>query len=201
MPTAAQDRLWWRNMREDTATKGPSDTTYRCDGTGAIAKKIPNISGPRIFRDSRRSTARSNAPADPRPKGQITPVEEARLMDLRNRTRHGMRCLDPLSPPKELVPDHISGELCRLQRCTGCPHGVAFDDAVKPLAYALADLHAEKRLRPLDAWRGTSLEDEEKSIAATLRQFDQDTVRAAYQARVEELQSGTARVFDAYPLY
>lgn len=133
--------------------------------------------------------------------GQITPEMEARLLDLRNRTRMNMRCLDPLDPPKEVAPDHIASELCRVQRCTGCPHGIAFDDALEPLAHALADLHAERRIRPLDSWRGTSLEDEERSIAATLRQFDPEAVRAAYLARVDQLKSGEARVFDAYPLY
>lgn len=134
-------------------------------------------------------------------KGEITPELEAALLDPSRRTRRNMRCLDPLKPPKELAPDHVPGEVCKVQRCTGCIHGIAFDDALEPLASALADLHAERRVRPLEAWSGTSLEEEEKSIAATLKQFDPQKVRAAYMARVAALKSGKAEHFDAYPLY
>lgn len=133
--------------------------------------------------------------------GEITPEQEARLQDLRNRTRWNMGCLDPFHPPKSIAPDHISGELCRVQRCTGCHHGVAFDEALEPLAAALADIHHEKKTRPLNSWIGSSLEEEERSIAATLRLFDQDAVNAAFKRRVDELAAGLGSAFDVYPLY
>ncbi|MGO7586640.1 hypothetical protein ACC665_29385 [Rhizobium ruizarguesonis] len=136
-----------------------------------------------------------------RMRGEITAEQEARLTDLRQRTRLGMGCRNPLAPPKTIAPHHVAGEVCREQRCTGCEHGVVFPESVMPLAYTLADLHFEKRNYPLASWKGSSLEDEEKSIRETLSLFDPQLVRQHYQQRMDELLSGNVRSFHVYPSY
>jgi len=136
-----------------------------------------------------------------RMRGEITAEQEARLADVRHRTRLGMGCKNPLTPPKKVAPHHVSGQLCREQRCTGCELGVVFPESVMPLAYTLADLHYEKRSYPLASWKGSSLEDEERSISETLKLFDPKLVRDYYQDRTEALQNGKARSFHVYPSY
>jgi len=133
--------------------------------------------------------------------GRFTQEQADLLAEIRNRTRLNMGCLAPHEPPKDVDPDHVEGELCRVQRCTGCPHGIVFEDSMERLANTLADLHFERSLRPLAAWKDTSLEAEERSISATLRQFDPDRVRIAYNIRRDALRAGEVMVFDAYPLY
>lgn len=133
--------------------------------------------------------------------GRFTQEQADLLSDIRNRTRLNMGCLAPYEPPKGVDPDHAKGELCRVQRCTGCSHGIVFEDSMQRLATTLADLHHERSTRPLAAWKGTSLEDEERSISATLRQFDPERVRLAYHARKRALQAGEVMVFDVYPVY
>lgn len=133
--------------------------------------------------------------------GRFTQEQASHLTEVRNRTRLNMGCLAPDEPPKSIDPDHQKGELCRVQRCTGCPNGIVFEDSMKSLATALADLHFERSQRPLAAWRGTSLEDEERSLSATLREFDPERVRQVYSNRKEALRTGAVTAFDAYPLY
>ncbi|NKM69418.1 hypothetical protein [Rhizobium laguerreae] len=136
-----------------------------------------------------------------RERGEITAVQEQRLLDIRQRTRVGMGCLEPTNPPRHIAPDHTPDTICKIQRCTGCCHGIIFDDSVKPLSCALADLHYIKRDLPLSSWIDTSLADEEASIKATLKQFSPEVVKGHYTDRFNELLSGKAKVFDVYPLY
>lgn len=133
--------------------------------------------------------------------GRFTQEQADLLSEFRNRTRLNMGCLAPYEPPKGVDPDHAKGELCRVQRCTGCSHGIVFEDSMDRLATTLADLHFERSLRPLAAWKDTSLEAEERSISATLRQFDLESVWIAYNRRKDALRAGAVMVFDAYPLY
>ncbi|KQT95484.1 hypothetical protein ASG68_12220 [Rhizobium sp. Leaf453] len=136
-----------------------------------------------------------------RERGEITLVQEKRLLDFRQRTRVGMGCLEPTNPPRHIAPDHVPDTICKIQRCTGCCHGIIFDDSVEPLSNALADLHFIKRSLPLTSWADTSLADEEASIKATLKQFSPEIVKGHYTDRFNKLISGEAKVFDVYPLY
>lgn len=133
--------------------------------------------------------------------GRITPEQEARLLDGRQRTKQGMGCLDPTIPPRSIAPDHVEGSLCRVQRCTGCSHGLVFEDSLDSLAKSRAQLiHIKSRI-PLSAWFGSSLEHEEKSIDATLTAFDTIKVEAAISAWLTKIDRGEVTVDDIYPSY
>jgi hypothetical protein len=133
---------------------------------------------------------------------EISPAQEARLLDRRKRTRLGMGCLDPTRPPPEIAPDHVVGALCRVQRCTGCRHGVVFDDSLEALVLAMAELLFIKRQIPLASWLGTSFEDEERSLDATLQQFGQPKhIEALIQTSLSNLLSRQVTPHEAYPLY
>lgn len=133
--------------------------------------------------------------------GAITAEQEQRLQDLRQRTRVGLGCLDPRNPPSQIAPDHKSGALCRVQRCTGCQHGVVFKESLQPLARASAELIQIQRTIPYSAWKGSSLEDELASIEQTLKSFNQAEVEAALLDWSQKLESGEIRAHDTYPLY
>ncbi|MGY4608592.1 hypothetical protein ACVW16_007004 [Bradyrhizobium sp. USDA 4474] len=133
--------------------------------------------------------------------GTITAEQERRLQDFRQRTRLGLGCLDPTNPPRQIAPDHKSGALCRVQRCTGCQHGVVFKESLSPLARACAELIHIQRTIPYAAWSGSSLEDELASIEETLKGFDQTEVAAAIQEWSHKLQTGEVKAHDTYPIY
>ncbi len=131
-------------------------------------------------------------------RGKITPEQERRLLDKRQRTRVGMGCLDPWHPPRKVAPDHVGGEVCRVQRCTGCEHGVVFADSLISLARAQAELIHLKRTIPLTSWLGSSFEEEEHSIALTLEHFDKTLVDSERDAWAELLSNGDVIPHDTY---
>jgi hypothetical protein len=133
--------------------------------------------------------------------GRITPEQEARLADYRQRTRVGMGCLDPISPPKEVDPDHQKGSLCRVQRCTGCPNGIVFPESLAPLARRYAELLHLRRTMPMTAWDDSSLADEYESIEQTLEHFDRARVSAEMDAWTDKLNSGEIHAHGTYPSY
>ncbi|MCJ2096325.1 hypothetical protein MKK67_28050 [Methylobacterium sp. J-072] len=133
--------------------------------------------------------------------GEITPEQERRLIDHRQRTRLGMGCLDPTSPPRDVAPEHRQGSLCRVQRCTGCVHGVTFAESLAPLARARAELMHLQREVPFAAWAGSSFEIEMQSIDATLTSFEQGAVEYETQAWLAKLRSGEVIAHDTYPSY
>jgi hypothetical protein len=133
--------------------------------------------------------------------GSITPDQERRLADHRQRTSVGMGCLDPVAPPKQVAPDHRDGALCRVQRCTGCPHGIVFPDSVSPLARRLAELMHLRRAMPMAAWDGSSLADEQDSVGQTLAYFDAGLVEAEVAGWMKKLEEGEIAVHGTYPSY
>jgi hypothetical protein len=132
--------------------------------------------------------------------GSITEEQESRLRDLRQRTVLGTGCLDPTDPPRSVAPDHASGALCRVQRCTGCQHGVVFAESLGPLARAYAELLQIQRRIPLASWMGSSFEDELASISETLKAFPDHDVHAQVAAWTEKFNDGTP-IHDTYPSY
>lgn len=134
-------------------------------------------------------------------RGKITKEQEQRLRSYQQRTRLGMGCLDPRSPPKEIDPDHPEGAICRVQRCTGCPHGVVFPESMPALARRYAELLQLKRTTPLTSWVESSLSDEYESIEQTLAQFQGDDVSAEVTAWTAKLESGEITVHVTYPSY
>jgi hypothetical protein len=133
--------------------------------------------------------------------GAVTSEQERRLKDFRQRTRLGLGCLDPTNPPRQIAPDHKTGALCRVQRCTGCQHGVVFRESLVPLTRAYAELIHIQRTIPQTAWCGSSLEDELASIEETLKSFDPSEVESVAQEWSHKLQTGEVKAHDTYPLY
>ncbi|MER8911441.1 hypothetical protein NKH99_27895 [Mesorhizobium sp. M0854] len=134
-------------------------------------------------------------------RGEITPEQERRLLDLRQRTRLGMGCLSPDSPPRDVSPDHVPGTICRVQRCTGCINGIVFEESLDPLARARAELIYIQRTIPLTAWSGSSFEEEAASLDATLADFDAVAVEEATQRWLNKVLSGEIQVHDTFPIY
>jgi hypothetical protein len=133
--------------------------------------------------------------------GDITPEQEKRLADYRQRTSLGMGCLNPFEPPKHVDPDHRDGELCRVQRCTGCRHGIVFPDSMPALARRLAELMHLRRTMPMAAWEASSLADEHESIEQTLSQFAVADVEAEVETWMNKLNSGEISGHGTYPSY
>ncbi|MCJ2071076.1 hypothetical protein MKK75_20160 [Methylobacterium sp. J-030] len=133
--------------------------------------------------------------------GKIAPEVAERLADHRHRTRLGMGCLEPRNPPPEVAPDHREGMLCRVQRCTGCPHGIVFTDSLPALARARAELEHIFRQMPFAAWSGSSFDDELQSLEATLKGFDPEAVEAETESWRAKLRSGDIIAHDTYPAY
>jgi hypothetical protein len=133
--------------------------------------------------------------------GTITEEQERRLLDMRQRTRLGFGCLDPRNPPGEVAPDHRKGDLCRVQRCTGCKHGLVFDESLEALCRGLAELIHLKKDIPLISWKGSSFEDEENSIRRTLSLFDADDAERMTQFWIARFSSGEVKVHESYPSY
>lgn len=134
-------------------------------------------------------------------RGQITPEEETRLLDLRQRTRLGMGCLTPRSPPRKVSPDHVPGTICRPQRCTGCSSGIVFKESLDSLARGRAELTFIHRTMPLVAWSGSSFEEEAASLDATLAHFDLSDVEEAVNRWLNKFISGEIQVHDTFPVY
>lgn len=133
--------------------------------------------------------------------GRITPEQERRLADIRQRTRLGMGCLNPKSPPRHVAPDHQQGKLCRVQRCTGCANGIVFPESLPLLARACAELLHLRRSMPVAAWDGSSFADEHESITETLKSFAADAVAAEIAAWTEKLNRGEIAAHGTYPSY
>lgn len=131
-------------------------------------------------------------------RGEITAEQAARLADIRQRTRLGMGCLNPQNPPKNIAHKHKPDTFCRVQRCTGCIHGVIFPESIPELASHLYDLDFIKRQTPMLSWAGSSFEAEHRSIVQTLEQFDRGTVDAHYKARKIQIESGNGVVLDGF---
>jgi hypothetical protein len=133
--------------------------------------------------------------------GEITPEQETRLLDLRQRTRLGAGCLDPRAPDKVVAPDHPEGALCRVQRCVGCSKGIVFEESLPALARALAELRHIRRTIPMTAWEGSSFADEHDALEQTLLGFDQARVEVEVAAWTAKLKSGEVQAHASYPNY
>jgi hypothetical protein len=134
-------------------------------------------------------------------RGEITPEQERRLLDPRQRTRLGMGCLKSDSPPQDVSPDHVPGTKCRVQRCTGCINGIVFPESLDPLARARAELIYIQRTIPLTTWSGSSFEEEAASLDGTLADFNPATVEKAVQRWLNKILSGELQVHDTFPAY
>jgi uncharacterized protein involved in propanediol utilization len=78
---------------------------------------------------------------------------------------------------------------------------LVFDDSLHLLARARAELIYIKRSIPYASWLGSSFEDEERSIDATLALFEADDVRREIDQWLKNIEQGDASVYDTYPSY
>jgi hypothetical protein len=101
-------------------------------------------------------------------RGEVTEEQRQRWANHKDRTRVGTGCKDFNNPPKSLAPEHISGEGCRIQRCTLCPNAVIFEDSMDALARRLAQLHTIKENIPLPSWYDSSWPTEAESTERIL---------------------------------
>jgi hypothetical protein len=106
-----------------------------------------------------------------------------------------------MNPPREIAPDHKEGCLCRIQRCTGCIHGVVFIDSLQPLSRAYAELIFLKGQVPYVAWSDSSFEDEYDSLSETLKLFPPDQVEFEVEHWLRKLEAGEIICHDTYPSY
>lgn len=132
----------------------------------------------------------------------ITPEQEARLRDLRMRTKVGMGCLDHTNPPRSIAPAHTAGKPCAVQRCACCQNGVLFEDSLNDLAKRAVELRLiQETSVPFGAWVGSSFEAEVEAIEAMLKAFDLDDVEAAMSNWQTRFERGDAVVQDTFPDY
>lgn len=126
--------------------------------------------------------------------GKITEEQACRLLDIRARTRVGMGCLEPRNPPRKVAPRHRAGTLCAVQRCTGCAHGVAFEESLPYLARRLVELRLIQERLPDVSWSGSSFEAEAASTEKTLAGFDSARVLDAMNEWDGRFSRGEAHV-------
>ncbi|WP_156363011.1 hypothetical protein [Rubellimicrobium mesophilum] len=125
--------------------------------------------------------------------------EEDREKLLAYRTRLGMGCRNPVDPESHLAPNHVVGTPCAVQRCVLCRHGIVFKDAYEGLADRHGDLVWLRNNIPPNRWLTSSLSWELEAIELVRdRVFTEsaDAFRRRSEARVSEVLSGQAYVFD-----
>ncbi|MES2948145.1 MAG: hypothetical protein V4858_06325 [Pseudomonadota bacterium] len=109
-------------------------------------------------------------------RGEISDEQRVRWINHKDRTRVGMGCKDFTHPPKDISPEHVEGDGCRVQRCTLCRLGVVFDDSVDHLARRRAELAWIKREIPLNSWYQSSFPLEVEATEHALKNFAPELV-------------------------
>lgn len=112
--------------------------------------------------------------------GDATPEQRRRLAEHQERTRMGMGCLDPTSPPPEVAPNHKGGT-CIVQRCTLCRLGVVFEETFESLALRMAELRHIRPQIPPDRWGDSTFVVEWAAI--------EETVARSFPGRQEEFEA------------
>jgi hypothetical protein len=125
--------------------------------------------------------------------GSISEVQRQRWLAHKDRTRLGVGCRDFRNPPEHIAPAHVSGQGCRVTRCTLCPHAVIFDDSVDHLARRLAELIALRHQIPLTSWASSNFSDEMKSLETSLSLFDPKVVEARMTFWSQAIATGSHR--------
>lgn len=105
-------------------------------------------------------------------RGEISEKQRDLWTQHRNLTRVGMGCLDFRRPPKEISPEHVEGDGCRVQRCILCPLGVLVEGSLNHLTRRFSELVWIKQEISLNSWYQSSFPLEVESIEAALTTFD-----------------------------
>lgn len=110
-----------------------------------------------------------------------------------------MGCRDPQNPPARLDPFFIADgqEICTMQRCTLCEHGVLTPESLEGLTMRFAELGFLKERIPIEYFaRGgdISFQAEMNNTEAALKCFDPEKVRESIDMWAERLAKGTHRM-------
>ncbi len=125
--------------------------------------------------------------------GNVSEEERERLARYRalKRSRLGVGCKDPTSPPKRIAPGFkADGKAeCPVQRCTLClENAVLFPDSVDGLCKRLAELRAIQSQMASLAFMESSFGEEMQNTELALQHFDPKEVAALldkWQGRIE----------------
>lgn len=122
------------------------------------------------------------------------------------RTRMGMGCASPFTPPPELAPGHEEGSLCAVQRCVLCKHGFFFKDAPGAMD-AMASRHGELRairdVTHVDRFHESSFRIELVAVETVMREFygdRQEAFLAISDGILGEIRAGRRPSFAQIPL-
>jgi len=129
---------------------------------------------------------------------EITDEQRRRLADRRMRTRMGMGCLDPSSPPSIVAPRHAGG-LCAVQRCTLCVHGVVFEDTLPHLAIRQAELRFIRGKVAAERFQDSSFQFEWLAILTIVENVfsaRREEFEAAVHNHIGLLENNDAYLFD-----
>lgn len=133
--------------------------------------------------------------------GDVTAEQRERLGDHRMRTRMNMGCLNPADPPRHFAKPGAS-DLCRVQRCTLCRHGVVFDDSFPAIAARQAELSYIRSRSSSDNFDRSSFSIEWAAIRVLIDQVfveEREEIEAATDIHLQKLRDGTAYLFDQMP--
>ncbi|MGQ7939614.1 hypothetical protein [Paraburkholderia sp. D1E] len=133
--------------------------------------------------------------------GSVTDDERRRLQEYRTlrRSRIGVGCKTPTSPPKHIAPDFVvdGKSMCSVHRCTLCLEGaVIFPDSLPGLAKRMAELrHIEANMSAV-AFLESSFGEEMRNTEFALKHYDQQEVASLIAEWEQKIRSGTHRVVD-----
>jgi hypothetical protein len=128
--------------------------------------------------------------------GTITEEQRKRISDFRNRSRTGFGCLDPMSPPAHIAPDHKAGMLCRVQRCAICPLAVVFDDNTDLALRRYAELIKIQEMVPACTWAESDYPIEKDALESVISQIPANEVDKALKRHLAMFDTGEQRVLD-----
>jgi integrase len=133
--------------------------------------------------------------------GHVTSQERIRLTLYRDlkRSRIGLGCKSPTTPPKSVAPRFSSDgkKRCSTHRCTLCvENAVVLPDSLDGLAMRFAELVYLKGQMPVATFRETSFQEELENTELALLGFDPVRVAESQQAWRHRIESGTHRPID-----
>ncbi len=123
--------------------------------------------------------------------GDVTDEERVRLSEFRkNRSRIGVGCKDPNSPPQSMARNHKGGG-CRIQRCTLCPqNAILLPDSYDGIAMRVAELEFLRHSIPVTSWVNSQFPLELENAESALELYDPQRVQGRLAHWRREIQEG-----------
>jgi hypothetical protein len=133
--------------------------------------------------------------------GNVTDCERNRLEEYRSlkRSRIGVGCKNPTSPPPRIAPDFIPNgtALCPVQRCTLCvENAVIFPESLNGLGKRFVELEYIKRNISLSSFLESSFGEELENTRTALGCFDAAEVQRFVQHWESEVAHGRHLICD-----